>query len=198
MYRSARLRVTEIVSDDVADRPVPATPLWTVHDVVSHLCGVLGDVASGNLDGVTTAPWTAAQVERGRGKSMAQLVDEWAQAAPSFESFLSSPAGVSASAAVMDVHCHETDLRVALGLTPALPDAFLAWAGGQMRAGFGRQVAAAGLPPVTIDASDFEVFRGRLGRRTRDEVVALGWFADPTPYLDTYFIFGPTDHPVGP
>ncbi|MGZ4680076.1 MAG: maleylpyruvate isomerase family mycothiol-dependent enzyme, partial [Ilumatobacteraceae bacterium] len=58
-------------------------------------------------------------------------------------------------------------------------------------------IAAAGLPEVTLEASDFELFRGRLGRRTRDEVAALGWSADPAPYLDIFFIFGPTDHPVG-
>lgn len=198
MYRAARLRVAGVVSDDIADRRVPATPLWNVHDVVSHLCGVLLDVASGNLEGVTTAPWTAAQVERGRGKSVAQLLDEWAAAAPGFESFLSSPAGTNASAAVMDVHCHETDVRTALGLAPALPDEFLSWAAGHMRTAFERQVDKAGLPPVSLDASDFEIFRGRLGRRTRDEVAALGWSADPARYLDVFFIFGPTADPVSP
>jgi uncharacterized protein (TIGR03083 family) len=196
-YQAARLRIADLVNDSLADRPVPATPDWSVHDVVSHLFGVMTDVSSGNLDGVATPPWTAAQVQRCRGMSVAEVIEGWAGAAPGFEAFLSSPAGSNASAAVMDVHCHETDLRTALGLAPALPDDVLAWAGESMRSAFAAQVAAAGLPEVTLDASDLEMFRGRLGRRTRDEVAALGWSVDPAPYLDIFFIFGPTDHPVG-
>jgi uncharacterized protein (TIGR03083 family) len=197
IYRMTRLRVADIVDDSVADRPVPATPAWTTHDVIAHLAGVLDDVAAGNLDGVTTDPWTAAQVERGRDKNIAQLIDEWAGAGPGFEAFLSSPAGTNASAAVMDVSCHETDVRTALGLAPALTDEMLTWAAAGMRERFDSQVADAGLAPVTIDVSDFEMFRGRLGRRTREEVSAFGWSSDPAPYLDIFFIFGPTDHPVG-
>ncbi|MGZ4770621.1 MAG: hypothetical protein ACXVLX_18310 [Ilumatobacteraceae bacterium] len=196
-YRAARLRVADIVNDNLADRQVAATPGWSVHDVVSHLYGVMTDISAGNLDGVATPPWTAAQVERCRDKSVGQVLEAWSAAAPGFETFLSSPAGSNAGAAVMDVNCHETDLRTALGLVPDLPDDTLAWAGESMRAALMSQVAAAGLPEVTIEASDFELFRGRLGRRTRDEVAALGWSADPAPYLDIFFIFGPTDHPVG-
>lgn len=197
IYRASRLRIADLVNDEMGDRPVPATPAWNVHDVIAHLAGVMDDVAGGNLEGVATDPWTAAQVERGRDKTIAQVVEEWGDAAPGFETFLSSPAGSNASAAVMDVHAHETDLRSALGLAPALADDVVAWAGESMRGAFHAQVAAAGLPEVTVDASDFEMFRGRLGRRTRDEVSAFGWSADPVPYLDTFFVFGPTEHPVG-
>lgn len=157
----------------------------------------MNDILSGNMDGAATSPWTAAQVERGRDKSVTQVVDEWAEVAPGFETFLSSPDGAKAGAAVMDVHAHETDLRAAFGLEPELSDEVLAGAAERLREGFDSQVAAAGLPAVTIDVPDFEMFRGRLGRRTREQVVAFGWSADPTPYLDTFFLFGPTDHPVG-
>ena len=196
-YRAARLRVADIVNDNLADHEVPATPGWSVHDVVSHLYGVMTDISAGNLAGVATPPWTAAQVERCRSKSLGEVLAEWSAAAPGFEGFLSTPAGSNAGAAVMDVNCHETDLRSALGLAPALPDDTLAWAGESMRAALRSQIAAAGLPEVALDAPDFELFRGRLGRRTRDEVAALGWSADPAPYLDIFFIFGPTAHPVG-
>jgi uncharacterized protein (TIGR03083 family) len=196
-YKAARLRVADLTDDGSADRPVPATPEWNMHDVVAHLCGVAADVASGNTEGAATAPWTAAQVERGRGKTVANLIDEWAAGATGFEAFLSSPDGAKAGAAVVDVHAHETDIRVALGLAPEVPDEVLSWIAVMMRQGFDAQVAAAGLPPVTIDVSDFELFRGRLGRRTSEQVSAFGWSADPAPYLDTFFLFGPTDHEVG-
>jgi uncharacterized protein (TIGR03083 family) len=197
VYRTTRLRISDLVDDSIADLSVPATPAWNAHDVVAHLAGVLDDVAAGNLEGAATDPWTAAQVERGRSKSIARVIDEWSAAAPGFEEFLSSPAGFNAHAAVMDVSCHETDLRAALGLGPALTDEMLEWAAGTMRDVFDTQVAEAGLPAVTIDVTDFEMFRARLGRRTRAEVCAFGWSADPAPYLDIFFIFGPTDHPVG-
>lgn len=197
IYRASRLRVADLVSETPPDRAVPATPAWNVHDVVAHLYGVMSDITSGNLDGVATDPWTAAQVERGRDKSIAQVVEEWARAAPGFEAFLSSPPGSNAAAAVMDVHCHETDLRTALGLAPELSDEVVAWLGQSMLDGFRAQVAAAGLPEVTVEAPHFEMFRGRLGRRTRAQVSAFGWSADPGPYLETFFLFGPTEHPVG-
>ena len=191
IYRASRLRVAELVDDSVADRPVPATPAWNAHDVVAHLAGVMNDILSDNMEGA------AAQVERGHGKSVGQVVDEWAEVAPGFETFLSSPDGAKAGVAVMDVHAHETDLRSAFGLAPELSDEVLTWAAGALRDGFDSQVEAAGLPAVKIEVPEFEMFRGRLGRRTREQVVAFGWSADPTPYLDTFFLFGPTEHAVG-
>ncbi len=151
------------------------------------------------------ATWRARQPSRGlprrsnavADKTVAAVLGEWAAEAPGFESFLSSPTGAKAGAAVVDVHAHETDIRTALGLAPELPDEAVAWAAARLREGFDAQVAAAGLPPVTIEVSDFEMFRGRLGRRTRDEVSAFGWSADPAAYLDVFFLFGPTEHPVG-
>jgi hypothetical protein len=97
----------------------------------------------------------------------------------------------------MDIHTHEADLRHALGLPVAVPAEFLAWAGPSMRDGFAEQVAAAGLPPVEVAASDFEWFRARLGRRTVAEVGAYEWSADPAPYLDVFFIFGRASASLG-
>lgn len=196
-YRASRLRVAELVDDSLGARPVPATPEWNAHDVVAHLAGVMTDIASGNTEGAATTPWTAAQVERGRDKTVARVVDEWSEGATDLETFLSSPAGVNAGICVVDLHAHETDLRVAFGLEPNVPEEVVAWVAELMREDFDRRVAAAGLPSVTIDVPDFELFRGRLGRRTREQVSAFGWPTDPAPYLDAFFLFGPTAHPVG-
>jgi hypothetical protein len=48
-----------------------------------------------------------------------------------------------------------------------------------------------------VNASDLQWFRGRLGRRTADEVCAYGWSANPAPYLDHWFIFGRADRSLG-
>ena len=197
MYRSARLRIGALVDDDVATVAVPATPLWDVHEVVAHLAGVAEDAVTGNLDGVTTDPWTAAQVERGRGRTIAELVARWNEHGPFVEAFLSSPDGASASRAVIDVHTHECDLLGALGRLVELPEDAVAWIGGALRDDFASAIAAAGLPPVTVDADDLEVLRSRLGRRTGDEVRAYGWSADPGPYLDHWFVFGVAERSLG-
>ncbi len=74
LYESARVRITGMLDGADDSLNVAATPEWTVHDVIAHLSGVVEDALSGNLDGVTTDPWTAAQVERGRGTSTVQLL----------------------------------------------------------------------------------------------------------------------------
>lgn len=192
LYRGARSRISELVSGDGVDPtlPVPATPEWTVHSVVAHVSGIAVDASSGNMDGAPGEAWTAAHVARGAGRTIAEMVEEWETAGPLIEGFLSSPAGATAAAAVMDIHTHEADVRQAFGLPVAVPENFLAWAGANLRDSFAEHVVGAGLPPVEVAASDFEWFRGRLGRRTVAEVRAYGWPIDAEPYLDTFFIFG--------
>jgi uncharacterized protein (TIGR03083 family) len=197
MYRAARLRISSLVDDTEGRRPVPATPLWDVHDVVAHLAGVTEDVRTGNMEGVTTDPWTAAQVERGRSKSVAELLAMWDEYAHLVEGFLSSPEGPSAFRAVLDIHTHEADLLNALGRPVDLPGEFLDWMTPLLQADFDEAVAGAGLPPVTVGASDLQWFRGRLGRRTMAEVSGYGWSADPAPYLDHWFVFGRAEQTLG-
>ena len=45
LYREARECITALVSEDVDASDVPATPEWTVHDVVAHLSGIVEDGA---------------------------------------------------------------------------------------------------------------------------------------------------------
>lgn len=197
MYRGSRERITAMVSDQVADLPVQATPKWTVHDLIAHVTGVVTDALAGNTADAATDPWTAAQVERCRDRTVADMVDEWTTTAPMIEAFLSSPAGQSAARAVLDIHCHEADLRHALGQPADVPDEFLSWVTPMLMGDFAAEVESRGLPAVQVQASPFEIFRGRLGRRTADEVRAFGWSADPDPYLDSWFVFGRPDQSLG-
>ncbi|MCO5331462.1 MAG: hypothetical protein M9961_15425 [Ilumatobacteraceae bacterium] len=199
LYRAARERISAIVTADGVDpdRIVPATPAWSVHDLVAHITGVAADATSGNMAGAPGEAWTAAQVERGRDRSIAEMVEEWGATGPGIEAFLSGPGGEMAGAAVMDIHTHEADVRHALGLPFEVPADFLAWAGPQMREGLAEQVSAAGLPAVEVDVDDVTLFRARLGRRTETEVRGYRWSADPDPYLDSFFIFGRAAHPLG-
>lgn len=197
MYRDARRRIADLVDDEMASLPVAATPAWDVHDVIAHLAGIAEDAVTGNMEGVTTDPWTAAQVERAKGRSVADLLAQWSQHAPAVEAVLSSPQGSAVAAAVIDIHTHECDLLSALGRPISVPPDTLAWLGNVLRSGFTDDVAAAGMAPVEVTADDVEVFRSRLGRRTRQEVCSYGWSADPDPYLEHWFVFGVAEQPLG-
>jgi len=199
LYGAARQRITALVADEGVDLEaiVPSTPAWRVHDVVAHLAGITVDAMTGNMDGAPGEAWTAAQVNRGRDRSLPDLLADWAKYGETFEGFLSSPAGGAATAAVVDVHTHEADIRHALGLPFVVPGEFLGWATGQLGDRFQTSLTEAGLPPVTVNAPDAELFRARLGRRTADQVRKYDWSADPTPYLNAFFIFGPAEQASG-
>lgn len=197
LYAAARERITTLVADADDSLPVPATPGWTVHDVVAHLYGVVEDGMAGNMEGAPGDEWTAAQVRRGATIPVGELLASWAAQAPAFEGFLSSPAGAAVGAAVFDVHTHEADLRHALGLPLDVPAAFLDWAVPQFVDGFHRAVEAAGLPRVDVVGSAVEVFRSRLGRRTEAEVAAVLDTDDAQPYLDLWFVFGRRNESLG-
>lgn len=197
-YRASRERITAMVDDEVGSLPVPATPEWDVHDVIAHLAGITEDARTGNMAGVTTDAWTAAQVSRGRSRTVAELLDQWAADAPAVEWFLSTPEGEATSwRAVLDIHTHEADLLNALGRPVDLPADVLAWVSGLLRDSFEQAVADAGLDPVDVLADDLDVFRGRLGRRTAGEVRAYLAADDTDPYLDHWFVFGRAERSLG-
>lgn len=212
LYAAARGRITAIATalpSDATEQTCPATPEWTVHDVLAHLRGVTEDVRTGNLDGVTTDPWTAAQIERHRDTSTADLLLGWAEDAPILEAVLSSIQDGIASRAVFDVHAHEADLRGALGHSSALPALFAEWALPLIADGFVTEVQSSDLPdvrivttegdaigprdaPVVLRLDRFELFRALLGRRSPAQVAAYDWSgADPMQYLGHFFVFGP-------
>lgn len=212
LYAAARHRITDLVLSSPAEAAAaacPATPEWNVHDVLAHCRGITEDVRLGNIAGAGTDPWTAEQVTRHRDTSIADLIAGWSADAPLLESVLSSPGGDAVSRVVIDVHTHEADIRAALGRPQPLTDEFIEWALPALCAGLFDSVAAAGLAPlavvatdagtygpadaaVTVTTSAFELFRARLGRRSRNQVWDYDWGgADPTPYLEHFFIFGP-------
>jgi uncharacterized protein (TIGR03083 family) len=192
LYRSCRERIMALVSGPGVDPAlvVPATPAWTIHDVIAHVAGVANDARNGNMAGAPGEAWTAAQIERGRGRSVADLLAEWDDDGAILDGVFSGANGGMLSAGIFDVHSHEADLRQALGLPLVVPEDFLGWGGPQLRDSFVERVVERGLPAVSLDLPFVEWFRGRLGRRSVAEVCAYPWPTDPAPYLDSFFIFG--------
>jgi uncharacterized protein (TIGR03083 family) len=153
---AGRQRITELVvglDEATAKMPVPTCPEWSIADVVAHMVGVCADVLAGNIEGVATDPWTAAQVEARRGRSIKELVDEWAEVAPSVEEMAPLFPGRVPTQWIVDITSHEHDIRHALGRPGAQDTDAVSMATGFMIAGLATSVAAHGLPPLEIRAA---------------------------------------------
>jgi uncharacterized protein (TIGR03083 family) len=210
-YRDTRLRITELVGAPGVDPSmlVPATPEWTVKDVVAHLAGVCADILAGNLEGIASDPWTAAQVEARRDKDLAECLEEWAGASAEIEPIVVIFPGRSGHQFVMDAFTHEHDLRNALGKPGERESSAAAIAldfaiGSWLHYG----VKPLGLPALVVEAGDrsftagegepvavlrgarFEITRAVTGRRSVEQIKSLDWSGDPEPYLAS-FTWGP-------
>ncbi len=198
-YRTARLRITELVlslDDDELARAVPACPGWTVHDVVSHITGVADDALNGRMDGVATDPWTAAQVERSRGTSTEDLLERWSEQAAVFESFPLPPQ------AVIDLTTHEQDIRGAIDQpgardTDEVQFAFELVVQRAVEVVPGLRVEADGVVYGREDATStlrgdrFVLYRAMMGRRSPAQLRALDWGGEPPAEIEAVAVFGP-------
>ena len=212
LYAGGRNRIAELVGDlppSELDRPAPATPGWTVKDVVGHLAGVAADVTAGRMAGAGTPAWTAAQVDARRSRDLAGVLDEWASLAPGLEAMLAGAPTAVANRIVCDVACHEHDIRGALGRPGARDSDTVDLA---LQAGVDyldrglRDAGAPGLtvrsehtewfvgqdpPAATLTAEPFTLFRLLFGRRSLAQMAALDWTGSPDLYLDHLSVFDP-------
>jgi uncharacterized protein (TIGR03083 family) len=200
LYEQERRAFVELVRS--ADAPelattVPATPAWTVHDVLAHLVGITVDLNAGNF-GSTADPdaWTAAQVATRRGRSVDDLAREWDEAAPRFEEGLRLLGYEIGSHYLGDLLQHEADVRHALRRPRRADDVALAVALDFYLISFEETLCADGVGAVEIAVADeswtlgpgapvaslraerFELFRALGGRRTDAEIRALPWRGD--------------------
>jgi uncharacterized protein (TIGR03083 family) len=206
-YREARTRVCELVSAMDAERlgrRLPATPQWSARELVAHLVGVAADVTSGNLEGITTGPWTAAQVDARRDRDLEQLFAEWDDVGPKLE--LAVAERRMTLPPVHDVTVHETDLREGHGLPrapehhlPALLNSVASLVarnhadkpGGVLLRSAGRQWQIGGGPPAAaVELEPYELYRGLFSRRSRRQLRDWPWQGDPDGFLDLLPVFG--------
>ncbi|HEY4377070.1 MAG TPA: maleylpyruvate isomerase family mycothiol-dependent enzyme [Acidimicrobiales bacterium] len=209
LYRESRLRIADLVSSAASldDVRVPTCPAWSAHQLLAHLVGVVEDFADHKVPPHGPTPeWTATQVARREDLSVPEILAAWDDAAARWEPEL---VGQRFSASVMDVAAHEHDLRTALGEPGGRQDATLAWAAAALlrvldppvpivvhtEDGSVRTGPAEGTP-LELETSRFELFRWRLGRRSRAQLGAMAWSADPHEVLDHLVIMGPADHDI--
>ncbi len=188
---------------------VPCTPLWTARDVLSHVAGVPDDGLAGRVDGAATEPWTQSQVERNAGLPVDELLDRLMS---QYEMFGAAIDQMGEGRPPFDCHSHEHDIRHAIGRPGNRDNAIIHDAGETLLSTLAglpvgvaityedsttRQAGAAeAAAAATLSISRFEVFRSRLGRRTLDQVRALGWGGDAEAIdavIAEWFVFGPSD-----
>ena len=217
-YAATRQRVAGLVrelSDEEANRTVPACPAWSVRQLIAHLAAVAVDVSKGNLEGVGSEEWTQRQLDERKDRTLAEHLEEWAGVAGQVDGALEYLPKWAASMLVGDSVTHEHDLRGALGKPGARSSDAVEIATNGYARWFGRKVKDAGLPAVlvkwtdgewvagngeavmTIGAPTFEMLRGLTGRRTRAEVAAFDWSQDPGPYLDLFSYYGMAERSLG-
>lgn len=97
-YRGIRERIGDLVTgldDEVVGSVVPATPEWRITDLIGHLVGVADDSLAGNLAGAGSDAWTAVQVKRRHGRSIAELIEEWSRLGTDDGDYLAGSDGVT-------------------------------------------------------------------------------------------------------
>lgn len=153
-YRDTRERLTGLLKEageGVADTPVPACPAWTVRDVTAHLAGTCTDILNGNLDGVATDEWTAAQIDARKGRPMIEIIEEWNQAAEQCEPLAEAFPPVAGRQWVADQHTHEHDIRGALRAPGGRDGAGLeVGVTFFVTAGFASSISARGAGPIEV------------------------------------------------
>jgi uncharacterized protein (TIGR03083 family) len=212
VYAEGRVRLTDLVtSKDPEGRtaPVPGCPEWAVRDVIAHVAGVCADVLAGNIEGVATEPWTAAQVAKRKDTPLPEILAEWSESAPQVEAMAPHfPARVDEQW-VLDLTTHEQDIRGALDASGAR-DAAGVLVGVDFAAtmGLAASIEGRGLPALRVIAGDkdwvlgdgepaarvegttFELFRAMTGRRSAAQIRRLQWEGDVDTFLPA-FEFGP-------
>jgi hypothetical protein len=185
--------------------PVPCTPAWTARDVLSHVSGIPDDALAGRMEGAPGEAWTAAQIERHRDADVEDLLARWSQQAPAFAEAIDR---MGERRPPIDCHSHEHDIRHALARPGARTNAIIdtpsfASVDAPIRVVIefadGSTVTTgdpASASTVTLrGATRFELFRSRLGRRSRQQVRDADWVgadADIDTVLDRWFTFGPS------
>jgi uncharacterized protein (TIGR03083 family) len=207
-YHLVRVDLIELLgSQDESrlDTIAPATPEWRVRDIAAHLAGVCDDIVAGNMAGVASDEWTAAQVAKRADWTTDRLLADWDEHATVVEDQMNDW-GPGMGQMVFDAFTHQQDIRGALGEpggreSPAAAIAF-DWFTANLQAPPDvstddpplrspiHLVTEAGNvdilgPPgagTTLRVSRFEFLRAITGRRSRAQIEAMDW--DGAPRVD--------------
>ncbi|WP_395658575.1 maleylpyruvate isomerase N-terminal domain-containing protein [Nocardioides sp.] len=190
LYREHVDAVTALAADLTEEQlatTVPATPAWTVHDVLAHLAGGPADAVTGRMEGAPGPEWTARHVGERRDLPVPVLVEEMRSHQ---DAIAEQVADNPRPAIVWDIAVHHADLHEALDLG-LLPEPM--WA--PVLAGVApMKLGTAGVPE---EVDPYELFRALFSRRSRAQMQAWG-LPLSAEQLDELCIFGPRedDQPI--
>ncbi|MBO1753628.1 maleylpyruvate isomerase family mycothiol-dependent enzyme [Allobranchiibius sp. CTAmp26] len=214
-WKDAQGRVIELVeglATDAAETTVPACPDWSVRDLLSHMIGLDADVLAGDEPDDHNETWTARQVDQRRGHDIATLIAEWRSITDPLASWMQE----HSTRPLGDVVIHEQDLRAALdapgardtdglrALRDRMADGFDARvrdAGAptiELRSPDWKFVAGEGAPTVRMEASDFDLTRALMSRRSADQLRAWTTVGNIEEHLDLFAGLGPLPHDAPP
>lgn len=191
LYRDNVTAVSDLfgtLTDEQLRTEVPATPAWTVRDLLAHLAGSPSDAVTGRMEGAPGPDWTSRQVAERRGVSVADLT---AELASHQDAIARDAEGNPRPTIVWDLAVHHADLHEALGL-PELEGRF--WEPVLAGVAPTKFSVTGGLP---ADVDHYELFRALFSRRSRAQMQAWG-LPLSAEQLDELCIFGPRedDQPV--
>ena len=213
-WTNAQERVIELaesLSDEEGRRSVPATPAWTVTELLAHMVGLTADVVAGDEPDDHNSTWTQRQVDRRAGRVPAELVAEWRTLTQPMQDFLRG----REPRPLNDIVIHEQDLRGAVGRPGGRDSSALATVRDVMAERFATRVRQAHLPPVQLRspawifstgdgdpglelfAPDFDLIRALMTRRTADQLRQWSRAGAIDPYLPVFAGLGPLpDRPL--
>jgi uncharacterized protein (TIGR03083 family) len=181
LYRDHVTAISQVagdLSDEQLATTVPATPAWTVRDVLAHLAGGASDNVTGRLDDAPGPAWTARHVAERADLPVPVLVAELRTNA---DAVAATTVDNPRPGVVWDVAVHHADLHEALGLH-RLPDPL--WIPVL------DMVGPWWAPDLIGTVEPYELFRGVFSRRSRTQVRAWGLDDDA---VEAVGVFGPRD-----
>jgi len=215
-YSAVRTRLLDLASTldgSAQSTAVPALPGWSVRDAYAHLTGICTDVLTKRLTTLASPEWTAGQVADRAKLPFADVCAEWAKAGPSMDAFLASPGADRSLLLVQDAWQHEQDVHGALGLPADRDVETCTWMAAftlrylthkwpedmpavRVVAGPIDHMLGKGEVAATLRTDPYELARLTLGRRSREQILALDWEGDPSAMLGSLHTFTMPGEPV--
>jgi uncharacterized protein (TIGR03083 family) len=176
IYEQVRNDISELVAalePEDLDKPVPATPGWSIKDIVAHLtadasCTIAGDFpreffeAFGEAAAVAMVnDWTSRQLTERRGRSLEDLLQEWKSSSIELTSMMRGdkawPEGnvpFADRVLLTDAAVHQQDIFGALGIERGREAVPIKIGLSGYIATMGWRLAAANIPPLRFDVGD--------------------------------------------
>jgi uncharacterized protein (TIGR03083 family) len=176
LYEQLRNEISELVAGlepTQLETPVPATPGWTIQDVVAHLAADASYLLAGDFPTqffeafgdekavVTLNDWTKRQLQERKGRSLEELLQEWKTAGNDLVAMMRGekpwPEGsfmFGDRILMTDAAVHQQDIFGALGIERGRDSVPIKIGLSAYIATMGWRLGTAGIPALRFDLGD--------------------------------------------